>query len=190
MDINYIAIHSQSKILMLLTNSELDSLVVVYKKIKADNTYQSPECYEIFKIFTQRIFNRFGFYRYPKEVLEVAELASILKAYKVIISFDLDRGNLARKKRGLVENEYKALYSFMELAMYRAMLSAFDKINKKQLPYKMQYDLDVIINDSGEMAELASLETEDIDAKIDAELAEKRRIEFEHKLDILEGIKK
>lgn len=174
---------------MLISNDELKILVQETNKILINNSYQSPAIYTIFSTICRAVMNNRGYFYYPAEVIDKAELDAIIKMYKAIPRFNITKGNESRLNRGLSIDYGKSLYRYLEITVYHSFLTTFSRINSKQLSNDKVIRLGEYHPDSEDYNasfDICSIEYEDIDAKIDEEDRLDRQAKFEAKLDRLE----
>lgn len=174
---------------MLLSNEKLNLLVDESNKLIADPQYRSGEMYLVLNDLANELIcvSKKKYWKFPVEVKDQLVLDAITKCYIKIPRFNFDKASAKRIEKGYEVDYPKSIYRYVEVIIVTSFLSTLEVVIRKNIKtesidtigYKKRHD-----DDGG--CELASLSFDDIDARIDSERAEKRAIEFEARLDLIE----
>ena len=167
---------------MLITPAELDILVVEHAKLSRDPSYRSADFYRVVASYVFAHICRKGWLRYPSDVKEALELDCVCRAYRELPKYNQARGAQAQKKHGCAVNHPRALYRHMEIIISSTCLNTFDRIQRRKHP-TISLSVDNAID-------VAALETDDVDAQIDAARRAARERTLNERLDMLEALMK
>lgn len=178
---------------MLLSNEQLDTLVVESNKLIADPQYRSGEMYLILHQFANELIcvSRKKYWKFPVEVKDQLILDCICKCYTKIPRFNFEKASAKRIEKGYGVDYSKSIYRYVEVIIVTSFLSTLEVIIRKNIKTESIDTIGYkkgIEDDAGR--ELAALPSEDIDTLIDAERAEIRAKEFEARLESIEKTKR
>ena len=162
---------------MRITDKQMSLLVEECDKLIADPEYRSPRLYVIIDFLIKELFHVKRMRKYPKPILEECELNAILCAYKKIPRFNLEKATKAREERGLPFDYNRSIYQYVDVILSTSFLTTLSNINKKKMN-TISIDTIGLQEEDGfrkNGRELAYIETEDVDARIDEERAQLRR---------------
>lgn len=162
---------------MNLTDRQLDILVEECDKLIADPEYRHPRLFIVIDFIIHELFQVKRMRKYPKPILEECQLNAILCAYKKIPRFNIDKATKARESRGLPFDYRRSIYQYVDVILSTSFLTTLSNINKKKMNLVSIDTIGLREEDgySKNGRELAYIEKDDVDARIDNERAETRR---------------
>lgn len=120
---------------MTLNEADLDILVAECKRLMADSEYKSPSFYAIISKMIQQLIRIYRYQRYPVDLKEQLELDAIIRCYRKIPRFNLERATIARAKHGYLPNEPRSFHSFVQLIIVSSFYTTLASHKKKQAVY-------------------------------------------------------
>lgn len=170
---------------MILTNNQLNDLWAEYENAIVTPDYKSDTLFLLLLHICTNLIVIKQMYAYEKELKDTMVLNAIIKCYKSITKYDTIKGLAGQKSKGHPQNKKKSLYGFIELCIIRSFFNSIKTYNSKKVT---EINISFYTTDEGQKPrELADIQYNDVDIRIDNERKAARAAAFNIRLDEIEN---
>lgn len=145
----------------------------------SDSDYRSESLFRLFGKMIRSYYSIRGYYRYPKHVLEQAELACTIKLVKAIPKYKQGVADAARQARGLEIDIDRSLSTYIETVIRNTCYDVFAHENACH-PHTVTF-VSLVTADGTEI-DVPDPQSLDIDTVIDRRAARIRAADFNRRL--------